>query len=80
MAKKIKRKKTQTTQKSGIEAVDVKKEAQKLAKEVVAKLKLMKRKFDHLDEKTKKEIVIGATGLAALVLGKKVMKGFKKQK
>lgn len=71
-------KKTTTKSSSGAD------ELKKIGKEVTSKLNILKKKYNQLDEKTKKNIVASIVGVAAVVAGigaaKKTAKKIKKNK
>lgn len=74
-------KKTKTPKTKKEQGID---EAKKFGKEMVGKLKILKKKYDKLDDKTKQNILTGLAGLAAVVASvgaaKRVKKKIKKRR
>ena len=55
-------------------------EVKKIADDLLEKMKDAKKKFDKMDEGTRKKIVAGAAGVVALFAGMKMMKKMKNKK
>ncbi len=55
-------------------------EVKKVADELMAKMKEAKKKFNQMDQATRKKIIAGAAGVVALLAGIKMARGMKKKK
>ncbi len=55
-------------------------DAKKLGQDLMARIKEMKDKYEHMDDKTKKQIMTGITGAAAFLAGVAIAAGGKKKK